>query len=197
MGGGGLPQCMLGYTPPWADTPRHPLLLRTVRILLECILVIHPFIFIFFWNHINIVISQWQIQEFTDGRCAIPRGGESMNPLFGKGFPENCMKMKEIRPLWIHQCHHYERRTVFVTSNWLISLVNCFLNPRGTNYGSKKKYRLINCVDNQRSRSIILFLYTNYNLEKNYGSHCCTDETKTSHPLPLSAISVVYPQEQE
>ena len=42
--GGCLPQCMLGYTPP-ADTPlgRHPppsrrLLLRTVRILLECIL---------------------------------------------------------------------------------------------------------------------------------------------------------------
>ena len=59
VGGGCLPQCMLGYT-PWADTPplgRHPLadrppnrhpprrtppsrrlLLRTVRILLECIL---------------------------------------------------------------------------------------------------------------------------------------------------------------
>ena len=33
-------QCMLGYTPPWADTPspRRPLQ-RMVRILLECILV--------------------------------------------------------------------------------------------------------------------------------------------------------------
>ena len=68
-GGRCLPQCMLGYTPPgqtpppadtpWANTPlcrhpppqadtpspgRHPpsrrLLLRTVRILLECILVL-------------------------------------------------------------------------------------------------------------------------------------------------------------
>ena len=62
---GGLPQCLLGYHPPRADTPpwplprdqgplgsryppgsRHPppsrrLLLRTVRILLECILVIN------------------------------------------------------------------------------------------------------------------------------------------------------------
>ena len=44
---GGLPQCMLGcHTPPGADTPRSRppphgtrLLLRTVRILLECILV--------------------------------------------------------------------------------------------------------------------------------------------------------------
>ena len=54
---GGLPQCMLEYTPladnprannpPWADTPRpdtspspfRQLLLRTIRILLECILV--------------------------------------------------------------------------------------------------------------------------------------------------------------
>ena len=47
-GGGGLPQCMLGYhiprkqTPQGADPPpreRQPLL-RTIRILLECILVI-------------------------------------------------------------------------------------------------------------------------------------------------------------
>ena len=45
-GGRCLPQCMLGY-PPWAGTPslgRHPpcrrLLQRTVRILLECILVL-------------------------------------------------------------------------------------------------------------------------------------------------------------
>ena len=40
QGEGGLPQCMLGRQPPWADTPlgRHPLQ-RTVCILLECILV--------------------------------------------------------------------------------------------------------------------------------------------------------------
>ena len=45
---GGLPQCMLGYHPPLgagtppspgAGTPSRRLLLRTVRILLECILV--------------------------------------------------------------------------------------------------------------------------------------------------------------
>ena len=40
---GGLPQCMLGYTPPGQTPPgqTHPpsrqLLLRTVRTLLECI----------------------------------------------------------------------------------------------------------------------------------------------------------------
>ena len=40
---GCLPQCMLGYTtPPWADTALgRRLLQRTVRILLECILVQH------------------------------------------------------------------------------------------------------------------------------------------------------------
>ena len=43
-GGGCLPQCMLGYNPPGADTPpgsrlKHTVYERPVRILLECILV--------------------------------------------------------------------------------------------------------------------------------------------------------------
>ena len=112
-----------GETPPRADTTLHSACWDMVnkwmvRIPLECILVfIHLFPFYLLRNHINIVINQWQIQIFPDGRCAIPRGGESMNPLFGKRFAENCMNMKEIGPLWIRQSYYYEMRTVFVTSN--------------------------------------------------------------------------------
>ena len=71
-GGGGLPQCMLGcqhHPPPRSRHPpgsrhptwsRHPpsrrLLLRMVRILLECILVVYVFLLNFvddspFWRH--------------------------------------------------------------------------------------------------------------------------------------------------
>ena len=57
LSGGGVPQCMLGYHPPGthppgADTPppapgsrlQHTVNERPVRILLECILVIIPFV---------------------------------------------------------------------------------------------------------------------------------------------------------
>ena len=64
-------QCMLGYT--W-------LLLRIVRILLECILV-------------YIDCNQWRIQDFPQGGAPTPKSA-----IIFQFFAENCMKMKEFGP---------------------------------------------------------------------------------------------------
>ena len=44
---------------------------------------------------INVPQNQWRVQDFPDGGVNFQDGGA--NPLFGQIFPENCIKMKEIR----------------------------------------------------------------------------------------------------
>ena len=103
----------LGSHPPRSDTPlgrhppgsRHPpaqCMLgntsnkREVRILLECILV--PFYLL--RNHINIVISQWQIQDFPeDGGAPFPEEGRAWTHYLAKGLLKTAWIWKKLDPL--------------------------------------------------------------------------------------------------
>ena len=85
--GGCLPQCMVGYTPPRADTPQEqtppradippvqtpPLGADTPRS-----------------RHPLGADTQWRIQDFPEGGREPSRGGVNT-----PNFPENCMKSKE------------------------------------------------------------------------------------------------------
>ena len=101
-------------TPPWANTPlgvdtppgskRPPpaqCMLgntankRAVRILLECI----PVPFYLLRNHINIVINQWQIQEFPEEEVRhFPEERRAWTHYLAKGLLKTAWKWKKLDP---------------------------------------------------------------------------------------------------